>query len=235
MSHSVEALAAEEARIRSVYARRQTGDRYSWFQPSHLFTMHQCERRMLSLLHRCGLADLRAKTILEIGCGAGYWLREFTKWGAQPENITGIDLLSDRVATARRLCPPGVHVQCASAVWLPFRDEAFDLVFQSTVFTSILDSGMKQQIGSEMLRVLRNDGFILWYDYRVNNPWNSDVRGIRRREIYRLFPDCRIDLKRITLIPPLARVLCRYSYMACYVLEKLPPFCTHYLGVIQKR
>ena len=85
-----------------------------------------------------------------------------------------------------------------------------------------------------MMRVVKPEGFILWYDYHVNNPWNNDVRGVKRNEINRLFPSCRIELQRITLIPPLARLLVPYSYFACYLLEKLPPLCTHYLGVIRK-
>ena len=84
------------------------------------------------------------------------------------------------------------------------------------------------------MRVVKRDGLILWYDYHVNNPRNRDVRGVKRREIYRLFPGCRIKLERITLVPPLARLVAPYSYLACYLLGKLPPLCTHYLGVIQK-
>ncbi len=233
MIHSFDSVRAEESRIRAVYARREEGNRYSWFG-GNLYIMQQCERRILALLQRCGVEDLSSQTVLEVGCGNGYWLREFVKWGAHPENLTGIDLLADRVGLARRLCAPAVKVQCASAAQLPFPDGRFDLVFQSTVFTSILDSSLKQQVAAEMLRVVKSDGLILWYDYHVNNPWNGDVRGIRRAEIAELFTDCRVELEPATLIPPLARRLARYSYVACYLLEKIPLFCTHYLGAIRK-
>jgi hypothetical protein len=49
---------------------------------------------------------------------------------------------------------------------------------QFTVFTSILDKDMKRNIAAEMLRVLKPKGVIIWYDYFVNNPKNSDVRGV---------------------------------------------------------
>lgn len=226
---------AEEARIRQAYGKRQEGSRYSLFQPGALFIVQGCERRILALLRRHGFTSLECKTMLEVGCGAGYWLREFVKWGVQPENTMGIDLLFDRVTAARRLCAPGVKIECASAARLPFSDGTFDLVLQSTVFTSILDADLKQQVAAEMLRVVKTNGLILWYDYHVNNPWNRDVRGVRRSEIARLFPDCRIELQAATLIPPLARRLAPYSYLGCYLLEKIPLFCTHYLGAIQKR
>jgi ubiquinone/menaquinone biosynthesis C-methylase UbiE len=231
----VNSFGTEEARIRAAYARRKEADaRYSWFSPAYQFMMLQRERRLLALLARDGLAELESKKILEVGCGTGQWLSDFTKWGARPENLWGIDLLLDRLAKARNSCPPAVRLQCASATQLPFRNESFDLVLQSTVFTSILDNDVKQRVGREMMRVTRKNGVILWYDYHVNNPWNSDVRGVKRAEIVKLFPGCRIELQRMTLLPPLSRRLAPYSYLACYLLEKIPLLRTHYLGVIRK-
>jgi len=195
-SLSNESLQAEEARIRAAYARRRGDDmRYSWFSPGYQFMVQQRERRLLALLRRYGFAALESKTILEVGSGTGQWLRDFVKWGARPENVTGIDLLPERVSRARRLCPPAVRIQCASAAELPFCDGTFDLVLQSTVFTSILDPDLRRCVAVEMMRVVKSNGFILWYDYHVNNPWNRDVRGVKRREIYQLFPDCGIELK----------------------------------------
>jgi SAM-dependent methyltransferase len=224
----------EEARIRAAYAKRQRDFRYSWFNPGHLLMVQERERRLLALLKRHSFTALNIKKILEIGCGTGYWLREFIQWGARPENVTGIDLLPDRVAEARQLSPEAVNVDCGSAVNLDFPNAMFDLVLQATAFSSILDSGMKQQIASEMLRVLRHDGLILWYDYYIDNPWNSDVRGIKKPEIYRLFPGCQIKLERLTLAPPLSRSLAPYSWLLCCFLERIPLLCTHYLGVIHK-
>ena len=54
-----------------------------------------------------------------------------------------------------------------------------------------------------MIRVVKNEGMILWYDYHVNNPWNPDVRGVKKQEILRLFPSCQIRVQRTTLAPPL--------------------------------
>jgi ubiquinone/menaquinone biosynthesis C-methylase UbiE len=236
MVQSLDSVRAEEARIRTAYAKREEADaRYSWFSAGYQFMVQQRERRLLALLRRYDCENLAAKKILDVGCGTGQWLYDFIKWGARPENITGIDLLPDRVTRARRLCSPAVRIQCASAAELPFSDARFDLVLQATVFTSILDPDLKRRVANEMMRVVKPEGLILWYDYHVNNPWNHDVRGVKRQEIAQLFSGCRIELERITLLPPLARVLARYSYLGCYLLEKLPPLCTHYLGVIRKR
>lgn len=228
---------AEVSRIRAVYTRRKKSvprERYSCFDPGHLFMTQERERRTLALLVDYGCKLLDTKLILEVGCGTGHWIREFIKWGARPENIVAVDLLGDRIAEARQLCPVGVRLQCGDAAKLDFPNDAFDLVLQSTVFTSILDSGLKRQIAFEMVRVVKSEGLILWYDFYINNPSNPYVRGVGNREIYQLFPGCQIDLQRITLAPPLARLLAPYSWMVCYLLERIPLLCTHYLGVIRK-
>lgn len=225
---------AEEDRIRAVYARRDSHDRYSLFNPGHLFTIQQLERQLVSLLRVHGIVSLTRKRILEIGCGTGSWLRKFVQWGARPENICGIDLLDDRIGEAKELCPQRIKLDCGSATELPFADASFDLVFQATVFTSILDSSMKKEVAAEMLRVVKDDGLILWYDYHIDNPWNPDVRGVKKREIKNLFSGCRIDLQPITLAPPIVRFLAPYSWLVCYVLGNIPLLCTHYLGAIQK-
>jgi len=230
-----ESESAEEVRILAAYAKRRQDDaRYSWFSPGHLYMVQERERWVLKLLRQNGFAPLSTRKILEIGCGTGYWLRDLIKWGARPENITGIDLLPDRVVEARKLCPEAVRIQCGSAAELALPSEAFDLVFQSTVFTSILDARMKRQVASEMLRVVKGDGGIVWYDYHINNPRNQNVSGVKKREIHKLFPGCQVELRQITLAPPLVRLLAPHSWLACYLLGKIPWLCTHYLGMIRK-
>jgi SAM-dependent methyltransferase len=172
---------------------------------------------------------------LEIGCGAGDLLRDFVKWGARPENVTGIDLIEDRISEARHLCPTGMRIEPGNAASLKFAEEEFDLVFQSTVFTSVLDVAMRRQMAREMCRVLKLSGVILWYDYHVNNPRNPDVLGVKRRDIYDLFPGCHIKLRRITLAPPLTYRIAAFSPLLCCLLQKVPFLCTHYIGVIRKR
>lgn len=228
----------EEAHIKSVYAKRQRSipkGRYSHFNSGHLFLVQERERRFLALFDKYHCRSLVLKLILEVGCGTGFWLREFVKWGARPENITGVDLLPDRIDEAKKLCPGTAKIQCGDASKLAFPDATFHIVLQSTVFTSVLNDNLKRQIASEMLRVVKPDGLILWYDYHINNPRNHDVRAVKKQEIFQLFPNCRIDLQRITLAPPLSRLLAPYSWGVCYFLEKLKVFNTHYLAVIRKR
>jgi ubiquinone/menaquinone biosynthesis C-methylase UbiE len=226
----------EEARVRVAYTKRGGSERrYSWFNADYLYRMQERERRVLRVLTRYGCLPAGDKTVLEIGCGAAHWLREFVKWGFAPANVVGLDLLPDKISAARKLSPETLTLKCCSASKLEFRDATFDIVLQSMVFTSVLDTKLRQQIAGEMMRVLKPSGLVLWYDFYINNPKNHDVRGVKRKELYQLFPGCRIDLTRITLAPPLTRVLAPYSRCACQLLERLTIFNSHYLGVIIKR
>jgi ubiquinone/menaquinone biosynthesis C-methylase UbiE len=169
-----------------------------------------------------------------LGCGKGFWLRQLIQWGAKPDNLFGIDLLEERMQEGRELCPPRVTLRCGNACGLEFEDETFDLILQFTVFSSILDPEMKKKLATEMSRVLKPGGAILWYDYFVSNPYNPDVPGVTRKEISRLFPGLSIFLKRITLAPPLGRVVGPISPALYRVMSVFKPLCTHYLGLFQK-
>lgn len=128
----------------------------------------------------------------------------------------------------------GVAIHCRNAAALEFPDESFDLIIQSTVFTSILNRDVQLLLAREMVRVLRPNGLILWYDFHMNNPRNPDVRGVTSREIHRLFEGCTIELSRMTLAPPLTRMLAPFSWFACQLFSAVPWLCTHYLGTIRK-
>jgi ubiquinone/menaquinone biosynthesis C-methylase UbiE len=234
MTADTEYLRIEEDRIRTAYAKRTQDDpRYSWLDPAYLFFIQTRERCLLRLLRNHNIS-LRDKKIMEIGCGSGFLLREFIKWGARPANIVGVELLHDRVREAMSLCPTEVKIRQGNAAQLQFPDDEFDLVIQCSVFTSVLETRTRQLMAFEMRRVLKPGGLILWYDCYVNNPWNADVRGVKKGEIQRLFAGCRGELKRTTLAPAVARCLAPYSWLACYLLERIPWLCTHYLGVIRK-
>jgi ubiquinone/menaquinone biosynthesis C-methylase UbiE len=232
---TAEAWREEEARIRAAYGRRTNPARYSWFNRAHLLGMQEIERVLLAMLERHGITSLEGLDVLDVGCGTALWLREFVKWGASPERLQGLDLLPDRIDTARRLCPPDVGLHCGSASDLGWPDETFDLVLQSMMFSSVLDGSMRRRIAGEILRVMRPTGLALWYDYRVDNPANPDVRGVSRAEILQLFPGCRADLQRVTLAPPLARFVAPRSVGLHRALSQLPWLRTHYLAVIRKR
>ena len=227
----------ERLRIEEAYRRRNQTvpvDRYSFLRQDNFLLHAELLGAILHRLRRSKINELASKMILDVGCGRGFWLRQFIQWGAQPSNLFGIDLLQERIADGKKLCPSGVALHCGDATRLNFEDNSFDLVLQFTVFTSILDPEMKRAIAQEMTRVLKPGGSILWYDYFVSNPRNPDVRGVTANEIAELFPDLNIILQRITLAPPLGRVVGPTSAGLYRALSRCKFLCTHYLGFFQK-
>jgi SAM-dependent methyltransferase len=223
-------------RLRREYAdrdRRLSGsDIYSLTNPGCLFLVQQRQRAVLRLLRREGRTDLAAHRILEVGCGTGSVLNEFICFGARPENLHGVDLIADRVAEAKRL-RPNLNLICADGQSLPYGASTFDIILQFTAFSSVLDTGIKAVMARDMLRVLRPNGLIIWYDFWIN-PFNRHTSGIRRPEIIMLFPDCHYYFQRTTLAPPISRWLAPKSWLMCLMLEYLRVFNTHYLAGIRK-
>lgn len=230
-------MSSDEAnRIRAVYARREAAgaeDKYAYWNPANLFLIQQLEKSIVKAFARHNLLPLTDRRVLDIGCGDGFWLRFFLRLGADPQNLSGIDLIDGRIEQARLLAA-NIDFRTGDATALPYADGSFDVVSQFTVFTSILNATIKRQIASEMLRVLRQDGVVLWYDF-VINPKNRDTKGIAQGEIRSLFPACNYDFTRVTLAPPLTRLLARQSSVACAVLESIPLFRTHTLALITKK
>jgi len=226
---------SEVERIKSVYSQRQFDGRvYSLFNAGELFMAQQLEKDIIRLLRRHHCRDLGNKRILEVGCGTAWPLRRFIHYGAVPENLCGIDLRQQAIDVATKI-HPNIDFKCGNAESLPFEGESLDIVLQFTVFTSILEQGMKQNVSREMLRVLKPAGLIIWYDYFVSKPTNRDVKGIGKKEIIGLFPDCIFDFVKVTLAPPIARRVAPYSFLVCCLLEKIPLLRTHYLVGIEKK
>jgi len=228
---------SDTTRIIAEYERRTLevpGDYYSWNKPGNLIMHQDTACGCIRMLDDASLSPLRGLRIADIGCGDGAWMLEFVQWGADPASLCGIDLSTDRIERARGRIPDA-ELNTGNAADLPWPDESFDLVSQFTVFTSILDAALKQAIAGEMLRVLKPGGSILWFDFRVNNPANPQVRGIRAREIRALFSGCEITLASELLAPPIARHVASWSRPLAAVLKTIPFLRTHYVGLVQKR
>lgn len=224
----------EARRIRAEYAKRdQDPDRaalYSSSNPGASFLYVQRKRHVLATLRRHGIHSLRDRAILEVGCGKGNVLRELMALEADVSRLHGIDLLEWRLHEALSDASD-LPLVCADSQALPYPNGAFDLVLQFTVFTSILNFEMKRVMAREMMRVLKPDGLILWYDFWIN-PMNACTKGIRPPEIRMLFSNCRFEFNRVTLAPPVARRLAGRAWGVCLLLERLQLFNTHYLAAI---
>ena len=225
----------EAARIRAVYARRDRlglETRYDYWRPHNLFIYQARERAVLGLLDAAGFLPLAGKQVIDIGCGDGAVLLDFQRYGAAADALAGIDLLPDRVASARARLP-AARIELGDARALPFEDDAFDLTLSFTLISTLVEPLARRTAAAEMARVTRPGGIVLVYDFWTN-PTNRHVRPLRRSEVRELFGGKRIDFQGTTLAPPLTRLLFRLpgGRVACTQLDVIPFLRTHFVAAV---
>lgn len=219
-------------RIRGAYERRRErvdASRYALDRPANRRSLEERSRIL-----REGLAarrlELGALEILEVGCGSGGELGILVSLGARAGRLHGIDLREDALAAARERVPEADLV-AGDASALPWPDHSFDLAYQATALSSMLSTGMRQQVAAEMRRVTRPGGLIVSYDFAWN-PRNRDTIGITAAELRRLFPGFPLEIHRVTLAPPLGRWLGDRSERLLRLAAGLPFLRSHRLAFI---
>ncbi len=217
------------------YARRAgLAGRYDPLRPENWQTVQERQRALIALLNRHAGAPLATLRAVEVGCGAGGNLLELLQLGFAPQHLGGLELLPERLALARERLPAAIALHGGDASDAPIEPGSQDLVLAFTVFSSLLDDGVQQRLATALWRWLRPGGALLWYDFVMNNPRNPDVRGVPLSRVRALFPAGRLDARRVTLAPPLARLLCPIHPALYRVANLLPLLRTHRLVWITK-
>lgn len=226
----------EIQRIAKIYNERSYDNdpNYSDSNEVYLHRSQSLERSTLRALRNADLADRIGNIkVLDFGCGTGKWFLKWIAWGALPGNLTGVDIRPDVIEKAQTFLP-NCKFKVSKPTKMPFPDNFFDIVVQNVVFTSILSSKVRKEAALELLRVLKPNGIILWYDFIYNNPSNPNVRKVGIRELKTLFQGCQVYIQRITLAPLIARRIVPISWSLASVLESLKILNTHVLALISR-
>ena len=229
-------MSSEVDLIRDRYARRTDTvvPGYDPMLPWVYMMAQEKERALIKLFQRFSIAPVQSKRVIEIGCGTGGNLLQLLRLGFRPENLVGNELLEERAAAARELLPAGTRIVGGDVCELDLPSATFDVVYQSTVFTSILDESFQERMARRMWQWPRPGGGVLWYDFTFDNPLNPDVRGVPVPRIRQLFPEGTVFARRITLAPPIARLLTRVHPQLYTAANLLPFLRTHVLCWIRK-
>jgi ubiquinone/menaquinone biosynthesis C-methylase UbiE len=226
----------ELEQIQKRYDRRdiERDSRYNPLLPS-VYMAQQEKLRALIRLFKTELSALDDKAVLEIGCGSGMNLLQLIQLGFRPENLTANELLNERLTLASHNLPSAVKIIKGDASAINMPANSYDIVYQSTVFSSILDDRFQAELASVIWRLLKPGGAILWYDFVYNNPKNNDVRGVPYARIKELFPDASITRQRVTLAPPISRLVTRMHPILYTIFNTAPFLRTHVLCWIKKK
>ena len=231
------ASSTEVDKIRGRYQRRLEASlsvRYEFTNPAVYMGAQELERALIRWIRTCEIRPLHEKRVLEIGCGEGNNLLELLRLGFNPDNLTGNELMPDRTETARARLPSSVRLCNGNALNLQFQSGSFDVVLQATVFSSILEDDFQVRLAAHMWSLVRPGGGILWYDFTYDNPHNPDVKGVKLKRIHHLFPHGRMRYWRVTLAPPISRLVTRVHPSLYTLLNTVRALRTHVLCWIQK-
>lgn len=119
----------------------------AWYATRRGAWIGEEEYRLIASL----LASRPSETLLDVGCGTGYFTRRFAA-DAADGNVIGADIDFDMIRFAAGHSARGIGFVAADARRLPFRDGSFDLVVSVTALCFIRE---EKQVLREMLRVAR--------------------------------------------------------------------------------
>ena len=167
-------------------------------------------------------------TILEIGAGQGGNIPLLLKMGFNETNIYLNELLPERISALQRNYP-NIKLFEGNALTVNFKLK-FDIIFQSTVFTSILNKNDRITLATKMWDLLNPSGIILWYDFIYDNPKNKNVKKVSVLEVKKIFEKAtKSKIIKTTLAPPIGRRVGKL-----YHFFNLPFLRSHILAVFQK-
>lgn len=153
------------------------------------------------------LCNIKEPTLLDIGCGEGYYTEKISK----NRSVYGIDISKDAVIAAKKRLP-NLNAAIASVFKLPFQDNSFDGMIN--IFAPISES--------EFNRVLKPSGILLRgvpmpehlielkksiYDsVYLNKPFEKELEGFVLVEELRITNiielDNNDDIKRLFMMTP---------------------------------
>jgi SAM-dependent methyltransferase len=188
------------------------------------------------LFSTLALAPLGERRLLDAGCANGKWLEICcNRWGARQIHCFGNDKREDRWREWRQTNPrTEITFVLQPTHELDFTPHSFDLVHQSMMLSSIVETETRTRTAEALWRFLRPNGILISYDFWLN-PLNLGTVGIDWAELQRLFPDGRkVYARSLTLAPPLGRKLTMLRKPILLALEKLRFMNSHLLVALQR-
>jgi len=206
---------------------------WTLFKPLALFYRHQLERALTRVLRREGLA-VEGKRVLEDGCERGNLLRLLVELGATPGRCVGLDRDADALRDGRVKTAAAVHLVRGDAAALPFRDGAFDVVFQSLLFSSLPPGETRERAAREMERVVAEGGVLVWYDFVERAKGGGLPRGLELDEVRALFGEWRPAAHKFGLRFRWVLFLVNKWYWLAQTLASLGVARSHYIIIMRR-
>jgi len=158
---------AKEIRHGHFLAKHGAGEIWNWESPAGKLRWAR-RVRMIGGHLKPGMS------ILELGCGAGYFTRELARSGAE---IVAIDVSIDLLEIAKaNSSPPNVRYEMQDACALTYPDAVFDSIVGSSILHHLeIESALR-----EVYRVLKPGGTIYFTEPNMLNPQIAIQKNVPR-------------------------------------------------------
>jgi SAM-dependent methyltransferase len=186
----------------------------------------------IALVRALGRIDYQPQKqrVLDVGSGTGGGLIPFMYVGAHLELLTATEIRPEAVAEGRRRFP-GLDYRCIDACAMPIESDSYDIVYSSTMFVTIPDDAIAAPIASEMIRVVKPEGYLVLRDWFVPKPGDPRYSALTRRRLRKLFPGIELlFVEKGALVPPVGRFLSAHLPALYFPVRACLPFLTG-LGV----
>jgi ubiquinone/menaquinone biosynthesis C-methylase UbiE len=130
----------------------------------HATNLRAQQLRAFSALVGSVTKTLAGWRILDVGCGAGFWLRAFVEMDARPRDLVGIDVSDARFELARAKNPL-ITLRQTDGITIPYDDDYFNLVTQFVTFSAMPSAALRIRVAGEIRRVVKPGGFVFWWDH----------------------------------------------------------------------
>lgn len=218
-------------RVRATYQRYDAGRQALWDlgNPGYARLAGERDEVLVDLLLDSVPSNGR---VLDLGCGDGYFAGVAKAKGLSA-GWTGVDLRAGALEKARERYPWADFIE-ASADAVPADDGSFDAILVSNLFSSLPSPRLATTVASEISRLLKPTGWLIWYDMRYPSPRNPEVHHLSMPAVESLFPGWRSQLRTFTLLPPVARRLGGATSFIYPVLHAIPLLRSHLVGRLQR-
>ena len=216
-------VGSERRRIAAKYARYRTAAKRRAWSAENPGNRRIREELVAAIAERVSWPP--SGSVLDAGCGTGWWLERLAAEGVPHQRLYGVDILEERVAATRKRVP-GSHVASGDVRALPFLAGGFAFVSLFTVLTSLASEADMERALNEAVRVLAPGGVLAVWDLRTPRPRRP------RRVPYRVLANAlgqRAETTSLTLLPPLARRLGPMTPTLYPHLARVRPLRTHRL------
>jgi ubiquinone/menaquinone biosynthesis C-methylase UbiE len=158
---------------------------YSIRNPIGFYQRLVTEKKFIKILNKNNITLGAMNKILDLGCGAGHWLRLIADIRMSCRGLAGIDI-SDKKITQAKAINNSIKFMHGDMSSLNFKNNMFDLVTQFVAFMFLTDDKDLEKAFSEVSRVLKKNGYFIFFDAVGKKIKGRETRGFSEKEIIEL-------------------------------------------------